>query len=172
MLRLGFVVIAVVAVAACKPKSDKETRCHAVVAHMRDVSRMPMREGDVSMMMGACKMWIDDTIDCLMVAKDDAEIDRCKAQVSDQRLGNGQCRDHVPSTSSSISMCSIASSARVSNLPFHTRARTVSPDRELDPRRRGDDRARTARVLDHLLFHLGSDLLHVIQRRQLGHDAV
>jgi hypothetical protein len=78
MLRLGLLVIAL---GACKPKPDKETRCHDVVEHMRAVSAMPMREGDVSMVMGACTMWMDGTIDCLMAAKNDAEIDRCKSAI-------------------------------------------------------------------------------------------
>jgi hypothetical protein len=74
-LRLAVVVILV---CACKPKLDKDARCHDVIAHIRDVTTMPMREGDVSMMMGACKMWPDDTLDCLMAAKNDADIERCK----------------------------------------------------------------------------------------------
>jgi hypothetical protein len=75
MFRLAVVVVAL---CACKPKADKETRCHDVVQHMRDVSAMPMREGDVSMFMGACQMWMDATLDCMMAAKNDADIDQCK----------------------------------------------------------------------------------------------
>jgi len=39
---------------------------------------MPMRDGDVSMVMGACQMWMDATLECLLAAKNDTEIDRCK----------------------------------------------------------------------------------------------
>ena len=70
-----------IALCACKPKPDKDTRCHDVVEHMRDVSAMPMREGDVSMVMGACKMWPDATLECLNAAKNDAELDRCKLAI-------------------------------------------------------------------------------------------
>ena len=75
MLRISLVLAAL---SACKGTPDKETRCHDVVEHMRSVTTMPMRDGDVAMMMGACKMWETATIDCLMVAKNDDDIARCK----------------------------------------------------------------------------------------------
>jgi hypothetical protein len=71
-------VVLVVALAACKSKAmDKEDRCHDVVEHVRKVTKMPMREGDVSMMMGACAMWMDDTLACLEKARNDEDIERC-----------------------------------------------------------------------------------------------
>jgi hypothetical protein len=78
MLRMGLLLIAL---GACKPKPDKEARCREVVEHMRSVSAMPMRDGDVSMVMGACKMWMDGTLDCILAAKNDEEIERCKGAV-------------------------------------------------------------------------------------------
>jgi len=79
MLRVGLLVV--VALGACKPKPDKEARCRDAVEHMRSVSAMPMRDGDVSMVMGACKMWMDGTIECVLAAKNDAEIERCKSAI-------------------------------------------------------------------------------------------
>ncbi len=72
------IALIVLALAACKSKPDQQARCHDVVEHMRSVTTMPMRDGDVAMMMGACKMWEPATIDCLMAAKNDDDIARCK----------------------------------------------------------------------------------------------
>lgn len=66
------------AVAGCKPKADLEDQCHDVVEHMRKVSAMPMRDGDVMMFMGACVMWKPATIDCLMASKNDDDIKKCR----------------------------------------------------------------------------------------------
>ncbi len=78
-LAIAIGVVGVVVAAACHPKADKEDRCHDVVAHMRKVSAMPMRDGDVMMFMGACKMWSDKTIDCMLAANNDDELKACRA---------------------------------------------------------------------------------------------
>ncbi len=75
MRHIGLVVLALV---ACTPKKTKEEKCHDVVEHWRTVSAMPMREGDVMMFMGACTMWGQPTLDCLMAAKNDVEIKKCR----------------------------------------------------------------------------------------------
>jgi len=68
-----------VMLAGCSPKGDKEDQCHDVVEHMRKVSAMPMRDGDVMMFMGACKMWSSKTIDCMLATKNDDDIKACRA---------------------------------------------------------------------------------------------
>ena len=62
----------------CTPKPDRDVQCHDVIEHIRMVSMQPMREGDMMMLMGACKMWSEGTIGCVMTAKDDAAIEQCK----------------------------------------------------------------------------------------------
>ena len=71
--------IAIALLAACTAKPDLETRCHLIVEHMRRVSAMPMREGDVGMFMGACKMWKESTLACMEKATNDADIAACRA---------------------------------------------------------------------------------------------
>ena len=63
---------------SCNPKGDIEEQCHDVVEHMRKVSAMPLRDGDVMMFMGACKMWKRATIECLMASKNDDDIKKCR----------------------------------------------------------------------------------------------
>ena len=72
------VMIASITVGGCRPPKDMEEQCHDVVEHMRKVTAMPMREGDVMMFMGACKMWKPVTIACLMAAKNDDDIKQCR----------------------------------------------------------------------------------------------
>jgi hypothetical protein len=67
------------AVAACHPKPDLEDRCHDIVEHMRKVSAMPMRDADVAMYMGACKMWMAPMMACMEATTSDADIAKCKA---------------------------------------------------------------------------------------------
>jgi hypothetical protein len=76
MVRAACILVALV---ACNPKPDKETRCKDVIEHIRKVSAMPMRDGDVMMLKGACEMWSDMTIDCMKMTKNDEEIAACKA---------------------------------------------------------------------------------------------
>lgn len=76
-MRLALAVSFVV-VAACHPRPDHETQCHAVVEHLRAVSAMPMREGDVMMLMGACEMWKQPMLDCMAATSSDAEVARCR----------------------------------------------------------------------------------------------
>lgn len=76
MVRVACVLLALV---ACNPKPDRETQCKEVIEHLRKVTAMPMRDGDVAMQMGACKMWSDMTIDCMKMTKNDEEIAACKA---------------------------------------------------------------------------------------------
>jgi hypothetical protein len=64
--------------AACNPKPDLDTRCHDIVAHMRKVSTMPMRDGDVGMFMGACMMWKPPMLACMEETKNDADIATCR----------------------------------------------------------------------------------------------
>ena len=64
---------------ACRAKPDIETQCHDVVEHLRKVSAMPMRDADVSMLMGACKMWKPVMIDCMAAAAGDDDIAKCRA---------------------------------------------------------------------------------------------
>ena len=64
--------------AACHPRGDQEQQCHDVVEHWRTVSTMPMRDGDVQMFMGACMMWHQATIDCMLAATNDDEIKACR----------------------------------------------------------------------------------------------
>lgn len=70
--------IALVVVAACQPRADHETQCHEVVEHLRKVSAMPMREGDVAMLMGACGMWKQPMLDCMAASTSDADVARCR----------------------------------------------------------------------------------------------
>ena len=65
---------------ACSAKKDREEQCKEVIDHLRDVSAMPMREGDRMMLEGACKSWNEMTIDCVLEAKNDTEVDACKAK--------------------------------------------------------------------------------------------
>jgi len=67
--------------AACRPKPDMETRCHGIVEHLRMVSKMPMREGDVAMLMGSCTMWMEPTLACMEATANDDDIARCKAAI-------------------------------------------------------------------------------------------
>jgi hypothetical protein len=62
----------------CKPKGDREQQCHDVVEHMRKVSMMPMRDGDVRMLMGACEMWSEPLLGCYMATKNDDDIKKCR----------------------------------------------------------------------------------------------
>jgi hypothetical protein len=71
-------ITACVVLAACSPKKDRETQCHDVVEHMRKVSMMPMRDGDVMMFMGACKMWSEPLLGCYMATKNDDDIKKCR----------------------------------------------------------------------------------------------
>jgi hypothetical protein len=71
--------IACVALGACNPKPDLETRCHDIVEHMRKVSAMPMRDGDVDMFMGACMMWKPAMLACMEETKNDADIATCRS---------------------------------------------------------------------------------------------
>lgn len=71
-------LLIVLSLAACKPKKPMDEQCHDVVEHWRTVSTMPMREGDVMMFMGACPMWKQATIDCLMAARNDDELKKCR----------------------------------------------------------------------------------------------
>ena len=63
----------------CNPKPDRKTQCHDVVEHMRKVSAMPMRDGDVMMFMGACTMWNEAMLDCMAATTNDADIATCRA---------------------------------------------------------------------------------------------
>jgi hypothetical protein len=75
----GFVVGAIAGVlGACHAKPDLEDRCHDIVEHMRKVSAMPMRDGDVHMFMGACKMWKAAMLECMEATGSDADIARCR----------------------------------------------------------------------------------------------
>jgi hypothetical protein len=67
-----------IALLGCTPKPDRDARCKDVVEHLRKVSMAPMRDGDVSMLTGACKMWSEGTIDCVLATKDDAGVETCK----------------------------------------------------------------------------------------------
>jgi hypothetical protein len=62
----------------CKPKGDMEQQCHDAVEHMRKVSAMPLRDGDVNMFMGACMMWKSATVDCVKAAQNDDDIKKCR----------------------------------------------------------------------------------------------
>jgi hypothetical protein len=73
------IAAATAAVAACNPKPDIDTQCHDIVEHMRRVTMMPMRDGDVMMLMGACKMWRPPTLACMEQTSSDADIDKCRA---------------------------------------------------------------------------------------------
>src|SRR4051812_12051909 len=77
-MKLIILIIGVLAISSCKPKQDVEARCHDVVEHMRTVTAMPMRDGDVMMIMGACKMWTAATLDCLLASKTDDDIKQCR----------------------------------------------------------------------------------------------
>ena len=70
--------IALLAVTGCKPTRTVEEQCHDVVEHMRKVSAMPLRDGDVMMFMGACTMFKQTTRDCLEVSKNDDDIKKCR----------------------------------------------------------------------------------------------
>ena len=69
----------IIALVACHAKPDREGQCHDVVEHMRKVSAMPMRDGDVMMFMGACKMWMQSTVDCMAATTNDDDIAKCRA---------------------------------------------------------------------------------------------
>jgi hypothetical protein len=69
----------VAGLAACHPKGDQDDQCHDIVAHMRKVSTMPMRDGDVDMLMGACMMWKPAMMDCMVATTNDADIAKCRA---------------------------------------------------------------------------------------------
>ena len=71
--------LAVALALGCNPKADREDQCHDVVAHMRKVSAMPMRDADVMMFMGACAMWMQPMLDCMAATKNDADIAACRA---------------------------------------------------------------------------------------------
>lgn len=73
----GFLVVALV-LGGCHAKMDREEKCHDIVEHMRKVSAMPMRDGDVAMFMGSCKMWMQPTIDCMAASMNDADIAKCR----------------------------------------------------------------------------------------------
>jgi hypothetical protein len=73
------VILVCGAIASCNPKPDLEARCHDIVEHMRKVSAMPMRDGDVMMFMGACTMWKPPMLECMEATKNDADIATCKA---------------------------------------------------------------------------------------------
>ena len=68
----------VLVLVGCHPKPDRDAQCKEAIDHMRMVSTMPMREGDTAMVMGACKMWSQERLDCTMKAKDDAELEACQ----------------------------------------------------------------------------------------------
>lgn len=70
--------VALLAMTGCKPTKTTEEQCHDVVEHMRKVSAMPLRDGDVMMFMGACVMFKQATIDCLAVSKNDDDIKKCR----------------------------------------------------------------------------------------------
>jgi len=74
-------IVLLVALAACRPKPDLEARCHDIVEHLRMVSKMPMREGDVAMLMGSCTMWMEPTLACMEATKNDDDVERCKAAI-------------------------------------------------------------------------------------------
>jgi len=63
---------------SCRPKGDREEQCHDIVARMRKVSMMPMRDGDVMMLMGACEMWSEPLLGCYMATKNDDDIKKCR----------------------------------------------------------------------------------------------
>jgi hypothetical protein len=71
--------LALLALLGCHARMDREDKCHDVVEHMRKVSAMPMRDGDVGMFMGACKMWMQSTVDCMAAAANDDDIAKCRA---------------------------------------------------------------------------------------------
>ncbi len=62
----------------CKAKKPMDDQCHDVVEHWRTVSTMPMREGDVMMFMGACPMWKQTTINCMLAARNDDQLKKCR----------------------------------------------------------------------------------------------
>jgi hypothetical protein len=70
--------IVLTTLAACRAGVERKEVCHELVEHVRTVTMMPMRDGDVMMMMGACEMWKQSTIDCILVAKHDDDIKRCR----------------------------------------------------------------------------------------------
>jgi hypothetical protein len=70
--------IIVMTLVACRARVDRKEACRELVEHVRKVSQMPMRDGDVSMMMGACEMWKQSTIDCIRAARHDDDIKRCR----------------------------------------------------------------------------------------------
>lgn len=71
-------VLLALSLLACKAKKPMDEQCHDVVEHWRTVSTMPMREGDVMMFMGACPMWKQATIDCLLAARNDDQLKKCR----------------------------------------------------------------------------------------------
>jgi hypothetical protein len=79
---------ALMVLCTCHPRPDIEDECHDIVEHMRSVSAMPMRDGDVMMLMGACKMWMRPTLDCMHAAASDAEIKRCREMEGGSATGS------------------------------------------------------------------------------------
>ncbi len=77
-MRVAISCVAFAALGSCNPKPDHETQCHDIVEHMRKVSAMPMRDGDVGMLMGACAMWKQPLLDCMAATASDADIKRCR----------------------------------------------------------------------------------------------
>jgi proline iminopeptidase len=92
-------IVAVMLVAGCHPRRDREDQCHDVVDHMRKVSAMPMRDGDVMMFMGACQMWKQSTLDCMAKAPDDPGIKWCR----DMEPGPAAAAPPAPATRGSSS---------------------------------------------------------------------
>ena len=76
-MRLEIPILAL-SLMACTPKKPMDDQCHDVVEHWRTVSTMPMRDADVAMFMGACPMWKQATIDCLMAARNDDQLKKCR----------------------------------------------------------------------------------------------
>jgi hypothetical protein len=70
--------VAAALLGSCNPKGDREEKCHGVVEHMRKVSMMPMRDGDVMMLMGSCRMWSEPLFGCYMATKNDDDIKKCR----------------------------------------------------------------------------------------------
>ncbi len=71
-----WIVVLLIAGCAKKPPSRAE-RCNEAADHLAAVSTARMPDSDRKRVLASCTTWPDATLDCLLSAKNDAEIDGC-----------------------------------------------------------------------------------------------